>query len=239
MGQLAYVRWDWDESLRLLRRATDAFERAGSQGGIALATCNIGELLAERGTLDEARRHLGRARRIWSASGERAAAAYADLQLARLAGRGKNVEVARELVREAATEFRTVGETRYLENVELILAEAEALGGDASRALVITDQLGDSSREVPWLKRIRGIALTRLGRLDEAKRELDASLGVARQNGALYDAAAALDVLHLLGAETEQQGDERDSLLQRLGVEQLPALELGPMMSQPAELIRG
>jgi tetratricopeptide (TPR) repeat protein len=187
----------------------------------------------------EAAKQLGRARRIWSANGERAAAAYAELQIGRLAGRDKNIDLARKLVNKAAAELRTLGETRYLEQVELVLAEAEALGGDASRAVVIAGRVSDSSRELPWVKRIRGIALTRLGRFDEAKGELDASLGIARQEGALYDVAATLDVLHVLDAGPQQQAAERDSLLERLGVERLPALELGPRANELAASIGG
>ncbi len=239
MAQAAYVRWDWDEAMKLLARAADAFERAGSQGGIALATCNIGEILADRGASAEAGKHLGRARRIWTANGERAAAAYAELQLGRLAGRDKNIELARELVSEAAIELRTLGETRSLEQVELVLAEAEGLGGDAWRATEITRGLGASSLELPWLKRIRGIALARLGRLDEAMDELDDSLAVARQSGALYQVAATLDVLHALGAESDQVAGERDSLLGRLGIERLPALEFGSTTNEPAAAIGG
>jgi Flp pilus assembly protein TadD len=176
-----------------------------------------------------AAKQLGRARRIWSASGERAAAAYADLQLARLAGRQKNVEGARELVGAAAAEFRAVGETRYSDQIELALAEAEALGGDASRAVTITGRLGGSGPEPPSLKRIRGMALARLGSLDEARRDLDAALAIARRSGALYDIAATLEVLRVVGADSEQQADEREELLERLGVERLPAPELGPV----------
>jgi tetratricopeptide (TPR) repeat protein len=227
MAQAAHVQWDWDEALRLLARAAEAFERAGSQGGIALATCNIGEILVDRGSRAEGTKQLDRARRIWTANGERAAAAYAKLQLGRLAGHDKNIELARELVSEAAAELRAVGETRSLEQVELVLAEAEALGGDPSRAMEITGRV-DSSRERAWLTRIDGIGLARLGRLDEAVRELDESLGMARAGGALYHVAAALDLLKALGAEREQRVGERDSLLQQLGVERLPALELGP-----------
>ena len=239
MGHLAYVRWEWDEALRLLSRAADAFERAGSQGGIALASCNIGELLAERGAPGEAAKQLGRARRIWSASGERASAAYADLQLGRVAGRDRNIEVARELVNEATRELRTLGETRSLEEAELVLAEAEAFGGDASRAVEITERVGTSSHEQPWLKRIRGIALARLGRLDDAIDALDASLRMARHSRALYDVAATLDVLHALGAERDERAHELDSLLLRLGVERLPALELGPTTKELAGAIGG
>jgi class 3 adenylate cyclase/tetratricopeptide (TPR) repeat protein len=234
MGQLAYARWDWDEALRLLAAAADAFQHAGNHGGIAVATCNIGELLAERGSLEQAAMHFARARRIWSASGERAAVAYADLQLARIAGRERKPEVARELIGDAAGELRMLGETRSLEQVELILAEAEALGGDAARAVVMTSRLDASSREQSWLKRIRGIALARLGRTEEALDELEASLSMARQSGALYDLAATLDVLHELDAEPEQRASERDSVLGLLGVERLPALELRPVTNESA-----
>jgi class 3 adenylate cyclase/tetratricopeptide (TPR) repeat protein len=234
LGQLAYVRWDWDEALRLLARAADAFERAGCQSGIAVATCNIGELLAERGAAVEATKQLRRARRIWSASGEQAAAAYAELQLGRVAGRGKEVQVARELVNQAAAELRRLGETRSLEQVGFVLAEAEALGGDAARAVALTESLGASTRDLPSPGRVRGIALARLGRLDEALVELDASLGLARDSGALYDVAAALDVLHALGAEPEQREGELESLLERLGIERLPALDLESVRDEPA-----
>jgi hypothetical protein len=142
--------------------------------------------------------------------------------------------VARELIGDAAGELRMLGETRSLEQVELILAEAEALGGDAARAVVMTSRLDASSREQSWLKRIRGIALARLGRTEEALDELEASLSMARQSGALYDLAATLDVLHELDAEPEQRASERDSVLGLLGVERLPALELRPVTNESA-----
>jgi len=238
MGGLAYARWDWDEAMRLWTRAADAFQRAGSQGGIAVATCNIGEILADRGALAEAARQLVRARRIWTANGDRAAAAYASLQLGRVAGRDRNIGLARELASEAAAEFRTLGETRSLEQAELVLAEAEALAGDASSAIEISRRL-DSGSELAWLKRIRGIALARLGHPDKAEAELQASLGLARESGALYHVAAALDVLNALGAKHEQRVAERDSLLARLGVERLPVLELGPTTNELAAAIAG
>jgi hypothetical protein len=162
------------------------------------------------------------------------------VQLARLAGCAKNIVLARELVSDSARQLRMVGETRYSEQVELVLAEAEALGGDPSCAVAITERLGTASHELlPWLKRIRGIALARLGRLDEAKAALDASLAMARASGALYHVAAALDVLLTLGADHEQRVGERDSLLERLGVERLPAFELGSATNEFAGAIGG
>lgn len=150
-----------------------------------------------------------------------------------------DIERARELVSAAAAKLRTLGETRSLEQVELVLAEAEAVAGDASRAIESTRRLGDSCRELAWLKRIRGIALARLGAATEAVSELDASLLTARRAGALYEVAATLDILHALGVGAEQQNGERDSLLERLGIERLPAFELGAMTTEVAAAVAG
>jgi hypothetical protein len=51
--------------------------------------------------------------------------------------------------------------------------------------------------------------------------------------------AATLDVLRFLGAEPEEQAGERDSLLDRLGVERLPAVELGQTSRELAAAIGG
>ena len=125
---------------------------------------------------------------------------------------------------DAAVELRTLGETQDLELAEIVLAEAEALAGDASRAVANADRLLATSRELPWLKRVRAVALARLGRLDAAMDDLGSSLAIARERGALYDVAATLDVLQALGAESDKGRTERDAILARLGIERLPAL---------------
>jgi tetratricopeptide (TPR) repeat protein len=226
LALVAHARWDWDEAQRMYGRAAEAYERAGSQGGIAVTACNIGEILSDRGFLVEAEQQLNRARRMWSAARERTLAAYAAALMGRVAARGGNIEEARRVGGEAAAELSSLGAGRYTEEAEAILAEAEALGGDASRALTMTATPESSSSA--WLLRIRGIALARLGRLDEAMTALDRSLEIARERGALYDVAATLDVQQALGAD-EDGANERDSLLAQLGIERLPELELTPL----------
>jgi tetratricopeptide (TPR) repeat protein len=225
LAMLEHSRWQWEEALSLYARAGEAYERAGSEGGIAVAACNIGEILSDRGLREQAARHLGRARRTWSANGERAAAAYAAVLLGRVAARGGMIHDARKLVSDAAVELRALGETQDLERAEIVLAEAEALAGDASQAAASANRLLASSREVPWLRRVRAVAYARLGRLDAAIEGLDSSLAIARERGALYDIVAALDVLRALGAESGQGRTERNAIMVRLGIERLPALE--------------
>jgi tetratricopeptide (TPR) repeat protein len=222
LAMLALSRWQWEKALGLYARAGEAYERAGSEGGIAVAACNIGEILSDRGLLEQAAEHLGRARRTWSAHGERGAAAYAAVLLGRVAARRGMIDDARTLVSDAALELRTLGEIQDSERAEIVLAEAEAMAGDPSRAAVRAGRLLDSSREQPWLKRVRAVALARLGKLDAAIEDLDSSLAIARERGALYDVAAALDVLHALGVMSDKGRTERDAILARLGIEQLP-----------------
>jgi tetratricopeptide (TPR) repeat protein len=226
LAMLAHSRWQWGQALRLYARAGEAYERAGSQGGIAVAACNIGEILSDRGLLEQAAHHLARARRTWSANGERAAAAYASVLQGRRAARGGMIDEARKLVTDAADELRTLGEIHDLEQAEIVLAEAEALAGDASRAAASASRLLASSSELPWLKRVRAIACARLGQRDMAIDELVSALAVARERGALYDVAATLDVLQTLGVESDPGSSERDTILAKLGIERLPLLEI-------------
>src|SRR5207249_4227118 len=77
-----------------------------------------------------------------------------------------------------------------------VLVAVEAFGGDPSRALeIVRDAREADSRELPLLQRARGVALARMGRDEEALQALDASLALAREQGALYHVAATLDIL--------------------------------------------
>jgi hypothetical protein len=83
------------------------------------------------------------------------------------------------------------------------------------------------------VKRIRAIALARLGQLDEAIDELDGSVRIARERGAVYDVVASLDVLQTLRAGSEPESAERESILAALGIERLPILELAASGTAP------
>jgi hypothetical protein len=52
--------------------------------------------------------------------------------------------------------------------------------------------------------------------------ELETSLTSARERGALYDIAAALDLLEALCGSDTDRAAERDAILTRLGVQRLP-----------------
>ncbi len=157
--------------------------------------------------------------------GERTVAANTKALLGRAAARSGNVDEARDWLTEASAELSSLGETHYLEFAETALAEAEAFRGRASLALDVVDSMLDADRRnVAWLHRVRGAALARLGRRQDAVDALETSLSVARAQGALYDVAATLEVLHLIGVD--RGSAERELLRGRLGIERFHIMDL-------------
>jgi len=225
MAVLASYRWDWDAAISLYGHAEECYEQAGDQGGVATAASNLGEMLADRGLVEAATKRLEHALRVSNSIGERTVAANTKALLGRAAALSGKVDEARVWLMEASAELRGLGENNYLEFAETALAEAEAFGGGARWALEFVDPLLDTERRhAPWLHRIRGAALARLGQQQAAVHALEKSLALARDQGALYDAAATLHVLRLIGVE--HSSEEGDLLQARLGIERFHTLDL-------------
>lgn len=115
----------------------------------------------------------------------------------------------------------------YAEFAHALVAEGEALGGDAGRALAVAaEQLASGNGYVSLLRRARGIALARTGERDLAIGELELALAAARERGEEFDVALALDGLAALGSADTAAVRERDVILEGLGVVALPATPL-------------
>jgi tetratricopeptide (TPR) repeat protein len=199
-------------------------ERAGRPADAAFTDCNVGEILSDQGQLDEAETQLERARRVWSGTGERQPAAYVNALLARLVVRRGHYQEGLSLLQAAGSELRVLGVDAYAELVQAWIAEAEAFGGDPFRALEIASQeLEANDRQRPLLTRMGGIALARLGQKEAAMRELNHSLGTARTRSSEYDIAATIDAMAAIGNANEELLRERDEILERLKITQLPA----------------
>jgi class 3 adenylate cyclase/tetratricopeptide (TPR) repeat protein len=224
LGCFAMDRWNWTDALPLLRESAECSERAGVHTQVAAAEINIATILFDRGVYAEASRHVNRALRLWTSTGDLSGTAYATVMLGRLAIReGRDLD-GFALLHEGTVALRTLGEQGYAELAESWLAEAEALAGDARRALAIADTLTSLSERPPLLlQRVRVIALARLGR-ENAGEELAMSLEVARERGALHDLAAGLDLAEVLTWPNAERARERDEICERLGIERLPTL---------------
>jgi tetratricopeptide (TPR) repeat protein len=223
LAMFAYFRWDWDEALELYQRAADCTERAGRPSDVATTECNIAEILSDRGHLEEATVHLKRARRVLSSTTENWVAAFATTLLGRVNIRAGQHDEGLTLLREAVDQLRRLGLQGYGDFAESLLAEGEAFGGDPHRALEIARVLlASEDRSLPLLRRVQAIAHARLGDPATAARELEAAMSIARERDSIYDIAAGLDLAEAIGPTDSARTIERDALLARLGIKQLP-----------------
>ena len=225
LGGFAYWKGRWAEAVDLYREAGTCRKRAGNAVDAAQTDANVGEILSDQGRLEEAEVHLRRARRAWSSTGHREGAAFADMLLGRLAVRTGRAEEGIALLEETAANMRQIGIPYYAELASALLAEAHALGGAPERALDIAQRLlASGNGYVSLLRRSSGIALARTGDRNPARREIDLALAAARERGEDFEIALALDALAALDSADAAQQRERDKIVERLGVERLPAI---------------
>ncbi|HWF34499.1 MAG TPA: adenylate/guanylate cyclase domain-containing protein [Solirubrobacteraceae bacterium] len=228
LGMIAYFQGRWAEAVELYGKAGACSERAGKPGDVAYTDCNVGEILSDQGRFHEATAHFERARRLWTATKEPPSVAFVNLLLGRLALRDGHYDVGLPLLEAGMAELRRFGIDAYTGFARALIAEAEAFAGDPSRGLEIAEEeLRGAERHVPLLRRVAGVALCRLGRAEEATRELLSGLEIAREQLAEYEVAATVDVLDALGAAEPADVRERDAILTRLEIERLPAPRLG------------
>jgi tetratricopeptide (TPR) repeat protein len=225
LGMFAYYRGAWDEAIDLYRQQADCSTRSGDPANVAYTDCNIGEILSDQGHLEEAAIHLKRARRVWKSTGDVPGVAFADLLLGRAAVRDGRYSDGLETLRDAARRLHRSKLEAYAEFADALVAEAEAFGGEPERALAAADSLlAKAQRNAPLLRRVKGVALARLGRLSAAEHELGAALLLAQETENSYEAAAALDLLGSLDADggRPSHGDPLELSVEKLGIERLP-----------------
>jgi class 3 adenylate cyclase/tetratricopeptide (TPR) repeat protein len=223
LGMFAYFRGCWDEAVDWYRQQGACSERSGNPANAAYTGCNVGEILSDQGHFEDAMVHLERARRVWSSTGDVQGVAFATLLLGRLAVRTERYADGLEMLAEAEDKLRRFQLDGYAEFAASLLVEAEALGGNPARALSAAElRLGPSDQQSPLLLRARGFAYARLGNVDDARRELEASVLAARERASDYDVAAGLDGLEELCGPDPVRTLELGQLLARLDIVQLP-----------------
>ena len=224
LGMFAYFDGRWDDALALYRRARVRGERSGRPADVAFIDCNVGEILSDQGQLASAEEHLQRARRVWSGTREAQSVAFIDMLLGRLAVRRGDLQQGLPMIEGAMDTLRRFNMNAYADFARALVAEAEALTGDAGRALEIARaEMPSADRNRPLLERAAGIALARLGQPDAARDSLEAALKSARARRAGYDIAATIDALDRLGGADADARRERDEIIDALKIVRLPA----------------
>ncbi|HKN62712.1 MAG TPA: tetratricopeptide repeat protein [Gaiellaceae bacterium] len=227
LGIDAYYEGRWEEALGYYDRSRAARERIGDVVGAATIANNIAEILSDQGRIDEAEAELREVRAICEAAGSRLMTAVADANLGRAAARAGRTDEARELLSAAASALREIDAGSFVVEVHARLAEAALFGGDADLALATVAETGAiTGTSAPpaveaLLRRVRGQALRLVGDPDEAWRELEESLRVAREGGMLYEEALTLEArARLTGAE--EDAAEARRILAALDVVRVP-----------------
>jgi tetratricopeptide (TPR) repeat protein len=224
LGAVHYFQGRWDEAVALYERAADRSRRAGKPADVAFTDCNIGEVLSDQGHYAEAERHLRRAARIWTSTANPGGAAFATGLIGRLYTRTDRGDEARELLRQSAAALRELDFKAFADYTQALLAEAEALGGSAQRAVEIVERLAGSTDPSlpPLINRFEAVARHRLGERGLAAAKLEAALTAARERASEYEIACTLDVVEQVFGLDAAATRERDEILERLHVVRLP-----------------
>jgi tetratricopeptide (TPR) repeat protein len=230
LGIDAYYQGGWDEALAFYARAREAKERSGDIIGAAIQKNNEAEILSDQGRLDEAGAAFAEALRTFRAAGYRWGVGVQQSNLGRVDARRGDFEDAHGLLEESRALLRELGADRYAAEADARLAECLVLEGRYADALELALATRESSGSLSvgglqaLLERVIGYALHQGRRADEARPHLLASLELARELDAEYEAALTLKAI----ADTRcpYDGDaaaESRAILGRLGVVAVPS----------------
>ena len=230
LGMFRYFEGRWNEALELYQQGRELHEQVGDTVDAAMGTTNIGEILSDQGRLDEARSLFREALRTWSAAGRTEAIALVTSNLGRVAARAGDHDEALELYERARAMFERMGDDGEMLETDARIAECLVFQGSSERALERADRglrdaraLGGVPAQLPLLHRARGYALVQLGRFDEARAALTASMEAAQARQAEFETAltgrAFVDLARLEGELPEEDLVVLfTEALQRLGV---------------------
>jgi tetratricopeptide (TPR) repeat protein len=237
LGMFAYYAGRWDDAVALYRHGAEASTSAGNINSAAFGDVNMGEVRSDQGRAEEARARLERALEIWRGTGHQLGVAYAIALLGRLEARSGHDGRALERLADGLTRYRELRLSADALWVEALIAEAHAFAGRWPAALAEADRLLEvaaTGRLGSLLHRVRGIALGRLGRAEQAREALEAALAQARERGDELDVVLALDELVATRAAGEGDPDlaperrrERDAIARRLDIVRLPGAAAG------------
>jgi tetratricopeptide (TPR) repeat protein len=238
LGYRAYYEGRWDDARSWYEQARDACVRAGDDWNGAVYEGNIAEILIEQGLTEDATPLLRRSQRSLRAAGAEREAALVSALLARVAAQEGRFEEADQLLAQAR---EAVGEKDALWALQIDARAAEclALANRAAETLTAVDaaltgcaELDGTCPQLPTFQRLRGWALARLGRWEEASVALAASTSAAVELGALHEEAATADLTArlstLFGADPHTVLLRKSELYQQLGIVRPMALPLDP-----------
>jgi tetratricopeptide (TPR) repeat protein len=237
LGGYAYFAGEWDDACSHYERAEEVQNRMGNPVDAAIASGNIAEILSDQGHIHSPEPRLQDAHRIFAASGDPFGIAFTERLLAVGASRRQEFDKADQLFASASAGFDELGMVDEVFHTDLSRAESLLVRGDTEAALSRLDEMAatpDPTSELAdfmsTLNRLRSEALMLTGDLAGARADLDQAEAAAREQGSDYELAMILTTQDRLDgleetASRPEVTDERDRILEHLGVVRIPELE--------------
>jgi len=214
-NQGAHLYWEghWDDAIEAYRKAREVELRRGNDVQAAIGAANIGELLVNQRLFGEAEPLLRDAVRVLQASNHAPAAMFAEGELARLLVAKGDYGDGESLLEELKERSLQVGEPMSALNASIQLADSKLRQGEPEEGLRILDEAVNAAGDMaqvfaPTITRIRGCCLADVGRFDDGLEQIGEGLGMARDQGLLYDEALLLVAKNEI---TTRAGDDPDS----------------------------
>jgi tetratricopeptide (TPR) repeat protein len=227
----AFYDSDWEKAVEYYERTEAMAQRAGDVLGTGIAALNRGELRLHQGLLEEAHELLEVALRTFRAArypiGEALALAY----LGHLAAEQGRFDDAATLFDKAGELL--VGSKSLLIEADARRAQAYVLEGRHDDATALAQDCLDREREAgeagvrtAMLERLLAVAAVQGRRRDDAPPHFEQSLRVARELGADYEVGRTLQAKVLTGLASDEELEEAEAIMARLGVVSLPDVPL-------------
>ena len=178
----------WDESLTLLRRASDIFHRIGDTAAEANALYNQVELLVRQGRAADAEGALPEVLRIARAVEDDELVALALREQARTAAQAGDVAGAMALLDRAGGAFAELEEAAEARKTDLTRAEVLLDAGRAEEAGRVLDSVTAAADvPAPLMDRLVGRQHLAQGRLVESRTVLEAGLAAAERGADRFE----------------------------------------------------
>ena len=194
MGIVFAALGEYEEALAHYKSALKIDQALGDRSGIALKLGNIGQCYSDLGDIDRAESYLSKALKVAEQTGDLSAAADAAVSWGQTKMQRKDVKAALDLF-ERGLSLATENRERYQEirALQYIALAHLTVGDPPEAALEMARSSTEWARKMPMLVGIiygltfQGLALSRLGRHDEAITAVDEAvkhLEGARPEGA-------------------------------------------------------
>jgi len=239
LGVLAHFECRWDDAVGLFRRSAEVALASGDIAGAAISEMNVGEVYGNQGRLEEAEASLRRARRTFEGLGYATLELAAVIQLGRVVAElGSDAEAVALLSGAIEMEDATGGPLAGIE-ARGFLAEAHVLADRPAAALEVVAsaraRAGAALEGTPagvLLDRVEVSALAVMGEREGLVERIDRALPLARAAGTYLDLVLLLVLRSSIagGAEPPELVDERERLIDQLGIVAFPALR--PLLSE-------